>query len=259
VQSVEVIGVSAVVPILLFLVVIVAVAVAANRGANGPRSPLRSYALFLLGVSFATLVMLVVSTGIATHAVSNLIGPTPVQNVDVSTVPAGATNSPTDIPVPPPAGGAIGSYRTTVASDRQDQRNHDITEAVIAGLFALSAAVGYGLAWRRAKTLPGGLSADREVLGRLPLSYAYLIAGLAALAVLVLAPLSASALFRAIAPGVNGTSGHADGLRKLATFGVVLALSVWILQVHLRLTTRLRAGLSTGDNSQSPPAGSQSS
>jgi hypothetical protein len=201
-----------------------------------------------LGVSLAALIMMVIGTGIATRAVANLVGPTPNPSGLTTAIglPPGFPPSPAGIQVSPAPLGSAQIDRGSLARDRQDQRNHDITQAVIAGLFALSGAVGYALAWRHAKSL-FRVTGEREGLGRLPLGYAYLTAGLAALAALVLAPLSASAVFRAIAPGVNGTSGHADGLRKLATFGVLLGLSAWILTSHFRLARMLRSLTNGGE------------
>jgi hypothetical protein len=100
--------------------------------------------------------------------------------------------------------------------------------------------VGFILTWRRARQLVDDGCLGEAPVGRLPLNYAYLVAGLAALALLVFVPVAADSIFRAIAPGVNETSGHADGVRNLVTF---LALSVFaggILVYHLRYADSLR-------------------
>ena len=233
-DGVDVIGALAVVFALVVVIVVGALVVFALRGGNGHRSPLRPYALFLLGVSLVSVVALVVSAGIATHAVANLVGPSPLP-AD-SAIEASTPAPPTGSLVPSIDGGHSVSY----PSDQTDQRNHDITRAVIAGMFGLSAGVGYLVAWRRSRRLFDPVDADAVGLGRLPLGYAYFMAGLGALAVLGFVPASAAALFRALAPGVNGTSGHADGLRKLATFAVVAGLSAWVMAGHLRIARRLR-------------------
>jgi hypothetical protein len=57
---------------------------------------------------------------------------------------------------------------------------------------------------------------------------------------MVFVPLSVDSIFRAIAPGVNETSGHADGLRNLVTFLALSALTAAILVYHLRYASRLK-------------------
>ena len=221
--------------VLLALVVAIAFAVAGRAG-SARRSPVRPYSLLLLGVALVSQITLVVSLGVATRALAELVGPSPILAVDYASPPVPLTTT-------GPAGSfAIGSRvdtATSLANDRHDRRNHDISLAVIAGFFALSASVGYEVAWRRAKSLDSNGHKESDS-GAVPVGYVYLVAGLAALGVLFLAPLSAAALFRAIAPGVNGTSGHADGLRRLATFGVLLLISVKLLRDHFSYAATLR-------------------
>jgi hypothetical protein len=134
--------------------------------------------------------------------------------------------------------GSVGGYAPLSFSP--NGTNHYISMAVAAALFGIAALVGFMLTWRRARQLVDDGCLGEAPVGRLPLNYAYLVAGLAALALLVFVPVAADSIFRAIAPGVNETSGHADGVRNLVTF---LALSVFaggILVYHLRYAASFR-------------------
>jgi hypothetical protein len=57
---------------------------------------------------------------------------------------------------------------------------------------------------------------------------------------LVFVPLTVDGVFRAIAPGVNNTSGHADGIRTFVTFAVLSALTAVGLIYHLHFANQRR-------------------
>jgi hypothetical protein len=121
-----------------------------------------------------------------------------------------------------------------------DSTNHNISVAVAAALFGIAALVGYALVWPRARRLIARSDLD-DRLEQFALGYAYLMAGLSAIALLVFVPFSADSVFRAIAPGINQMSGHAEGTRDLVTFLVLSAFAAAILVYHLRLARDLRA------------------
>ncbi|HUE59601.1 MAG TPA: hypothetical protein VMO88_08475, partial [Acidimicrobiales bacterium] len=61
------------------------------------------------------------------------------------------------------------------------------------------------------------------------------------------------------APGVNETSGHADGVRNLITFLVLSGLGALVLAYHLRFASRLRddttlGGALTGTGTEAAPS-----
>jgi hypothetical protein len=149
--------------------------------------------------------------------------------------------------------GAAGSYLSL--SSVPSGTNHYISVAVAAALFGLATLVGYSLTWRRARQLVDHTGLGEPPVGRLPLNYAYLVAGLAALSLLVFVPVAADSNFRAIAPGVNETSGHADGVRNLITFLALSVLAGGILIYHLRYAATLRTPPTlTGDDQDARPA-----
>jgi hypothetical protein len=120
-----------------------------------------------------------------------------------------------------------------------DSTNHSISVAVAAVLFGIAALVGYVLVWPRARLLVAESDLD-DRLDQFALGYAYLVAGLSAISLLVFVPFTADSVFRAIAPGVNQMSGHAEGVRSLVTFLTLSAIAGAILVYHLRLAQDLR-------------------
>jgi hypothetical protein len=133
--------------------------------------------------------------------------------------------------------------------------------SVLGGLFGLTAAAAYGLLWRRARRLIGEAGLGNPPIGLLPITYCYLIAGIAVLSLLVFVPVFADNIFRAIAPGVNETSGHSDGVRNLVTFFVLTGLTGLILRYHLGYLHSLRnpSALTSSEaiprDDQPPPSG----
>lgn len=261
--------------------IVIAIMAAFVGGRNGNVRAVGPVTYFLFGLSLITLAVGVSTAGVTVHAVSELVGPTPQSfpfGANLPPCPSGpaSTSTTTTTTTPGPLGssfgdsypctnslgqvtiyvnGAIPSYidqgggSSVLGLSVSDDTNHYISMAVIAGFFAAAALVGYILVWRRAKKLSGSGGFGHPPVGRLPLSYAYLVAGLAALALLVFVPLTADSVFRAIAPGVNGTSGHAEGIRNLVTFLALAVLSGGILRYHLHFGATLRT-------SQPPPSGS---
>src|SRR5262249_6492637 len=71
-------------------------------------------------------------------------------------------------------------------------------------------------------------------------AYGYLVAALSAVLLLIFVPAAADNVFKAIAPGVNQASGHAEGIRGFVTFAVLSALAAMALVHHLRYAKRLR-------------------
>jgi hypothetical protein len=227
------------------VVVAVILAVVVLLSLRGARRPVAPEALFLFGVSLVSLVIGVASVGVGIHAVAQLVGPSPA-NVSFPTLPpeafadggpasgsaAGGVVIPSD-----EVSGASGSVLETL-NVGGDQTNHYISVAVEAALFAVAAAACYSAAWKRAQRSSGaGLRSG----------YGYLVAGLAAVATLVLAPVSANEVFRAVAPGVTGAAGHAEGARGVVTFGALLAISLFILRAHLRFAASPIDGLPGGE------------
>ena len=272
----------------IVLTVIVAVIASATRGGKGAGGA----AYFAFGLSLVALGIGVATAGVVTHSVSELVGPTPQSFVSpgfspglttycssslsptppnpppvtpgpltTTIAPANPPNGMNDTTCPYSAGGNGGFYSGSSAplvADFSDGTNHYTSISVLAGLFLITTAVGYLLAWRRARRMVNEVGLGQPPLGTLPVTYGYLVAGLTALSLLVFVPLAADNVFRAIAPGVNETSGHAGGVRNLVTFGVLGGLSAGILRYHLRYLARLRATDSPAgedDNREdSPPA-----
>jgi hypothetical protein len=262
--------------VVLVVVVIVAIIGATIAGRNGGVKA-GPAAYFLFGLSLVTLATAVTTAGITVNALTQLVGPTPQSfpaqagyfappctSAPSSTTPTTITDSPTTAPSttvepfgPPPTptvvpgpscsdviglggfapsnSGAIGSF----LSSSTDDSNRDISIAVAAALFGIVALVGFAFVWRRARRLVQE-GVGEAAVGRLPVGYAYLVAGLAALSLLVFVPVAADSIFRAIAPGVNETSGHAQGIRDLVTFLVLSAITSAILIYHLRYADLLR-------------------
>lgn len=128
-----------------------------------------------------------------------------------------------------------------------DDSNHFISVSVLAGLFGVTASATFLLLWRRARRLTNEVGLGDPPVGLLPVTYGYLVAGIAVLSLLVFGPIFADNIFRAIAPGVNETSGHADGLRNLVTYFLLAGLTGFILRYHLQYLKGLR----------NPPIGAQ--
>jgi hypothetical protein len=264
-----------VVMVLVVVVVVLTIFGAVVAGRNGGVRNTAPAAYFLFGLSLVTLTVAVASVGMTVSALSQLVGPSsqsfappgffpPCASVSPSTTsPATGSNSgaattivaPTTVvpgPLPQPPDGipcpstiGPGSIYSGVGFSNLtspiDDSNHYISVAVAAALFGVVAMVGYFLAWRRARrpsSMGAGLGLPPD--GRLPVSYGYLVAALAALSLLVFVPVAADSIFRAVAPGVNETSGHAGGLRSLVTFLTLSAVSAAILRYHLRYAAALR-------------------
>ncbi|HEX6393097.1 MAG TPA: hypothetical protein VFZ97_06620 [Acidimicrobiales bacterium] len=273
-----ILGILLAVAVLTVIVVVIASAVRAGRA--------HAVAYFVFGLSLVTLATAVSMAGVVTHSVSELVGPAPQSidtgtsgfpcpppsgSTSPSTPPPNTLPSPGSALRPPAAvpgsngasglsafcqsienaqassgDGGIVSGSTTDLVAPTDDTNHFISVSVLAGLFGVAAAIGYLLLWRRGRTMVMEIGLDQPPLGRLPVTYGYLIAGLAVLSLLVFAPLAADNIFRAIAPGVNETSGHADGVRNLITFLVLSGLTAVILLYHLRYLSSLGVTWSPG-------------
>ncbi len=236
------------------VIVVVLVGVLSIRGRGRPLAP---KALFLFGICLASLVVGFASFGVSVHAVAGLVGPaSPGTSVFPITPPDGsnADGAPIGSFVSPDQsagfGGAESSAEIESSFGGGDQTNMLISEAVEAGLFAVAALACYVVAWSAAKRLRGpGLD---DGFARLGTGFGYLVAGLAAVTSLILAPLAANNVFRAIAPGVAGAAGHADGVRNAVTFATLLGVSLLILTVHLRYA----ASFGAGPAGMAAPAGS---
>lgn len=263
----------------IFVAVIVVTVVSAVRG-NGAGA----VAYFIFGLSLVTLGIGVTTAGMVTHSVSELVGPaphgysgafSPPCQSSQSTSGSSAATSPTTYPILPNGSsssgftefcqgiGQGGSFANepsdnSFTSFTSDETNHYISVSVLTGLFGLTAASAYVLLWRRARRLIGDAGLGNPPIGLLPVTYGYLIAGIAVLSLLVFVPVFADNVFRAIAPGVNETSGHADGVRNLVTYFVLAALSGYILRYHLRFLHALRNPTAvttppTGPDDDPPP------
>ena len=57
---------------------------------------------------------------------------------------------------------------------------------------------------------------------------------LSGLLLLVFVPIAADSIFRGIAPGINQTYSHADGLRDLVTYLALSLVAGFVLVYHLR-------------------------
>ena len=281
-----IIGILVAVVVVTVIVVVIASAV---RGGEGSRAGAVAY--FLFGLSLVTLGTAVATTGIVTHSVSELVGPTP-QTFDTpypdcsSSSSSNSTDSASTAPSSTTsttlaennssglnafcqsissgngqalfANGSAVTPNNSFTSFTTDDTNHYISLSVLTGLFFLTAAIAYFFSWRRARRMVREVGLGQAPLGRLPVTYSYLIAGLAVLSLLVFLPLTADNIFRAIAPGVNETSGHADGLRNLVTFLVLSGLSAGILRYHLGYLAALHRDatpISTEPTPQQPDPG----
>ena len=235
----------------LFLAVI-AVLVMRGRDREDRPGPMP---YFLNGVALACIIVGVFAAAVTVHSVASLVGPAPNSSVNISSSSSTAIGQSA-------SGGFTNSFNTGTdngfsapETESSVVRNQNVSDSVTAGLFLVVALVGFRLVWPRAL---------REVADRagadLALRYAYFVAGLAALALLVLVPLTADNVFRAIAPGVASAPGHADGVRNLLTFGLVSVLLAVILRYHLQYATRLRSGAvpPQGDNRPLPEHGESS-
>ena len=264
-----IIGILFTVVVVTVIVVVIASAVRGGEGAGRAGA----VAYFLFGLSLVTLGTGVATAGILTHSVSELVGPTPqtfdAPYPDCSSSPSSnstgssstAPSSTTSTTVAENNSSGLNAFCQSISSGNgqalfanggaaipdnsfssftTDDTNHYISLSVLTGLFFLTAATAYFFSWRRARGMVSEVGLGRAPLGRLPVTYAYLVAGLAVLSLLVFVPLTADNIFRAIAPGVNETSGHADGVRNLVTFLVLSGLSAAILWYHLGYLGALR-------------------
>jgi len=135
--------------------------------------------------------------------------------------------------------GGVVSFSDELSLSSSNSTNHSISAAVAAALFAIAAFLGYALVWPRACLLVARSDLD-DGLEQFALGYAYLVAALAAISLVVFLPVAVDNVFRAIAPGINQTSGHAPGGRGLVTFLALSALAAAVLVYHLRLARDLR-------------------
>lgn len=264
-----ILGVLAAVVVVTVIVVVIASAVRGNRGVG-------AVTYFVFGLSLVTLTAGVSVAGVTAHSVSQLVGPTaesfnPPSFPDCSSISSttavppslSATTSTTVFPSGSSglsdscqglngngqalaSGGGYAPLNRAFLSASSDATNHFISVSVLAGLFLIVAASAYYLLWRRARQMVVEVGLGEPPVGALPITYGYLVAGLAVLSLLVFVPLFADNIFRAIAPGVNETSGHADGLRNLVTFGVLSGLSALILRYHLGYLRSFRSTESQG-------------
>jgi hypothetical protein len=257
-------------PGVLLVAVVVGLAWRGRDGFNHRPGPVT---YFLYGLSLVCLVIVLVGTGIGIHAAAHAIGPTspapdfsdslPFQPCSTGDTSAPSTTIPPDqlpcidfgqsgqsesglIPAPDQSspdssstasGSAVG-YASLVA-DGSD-RNQYISAAVIASLFALAGLIGYLVVWPRSRRNGSESGADRRGIKQFAVAYGYLVAALSAVLLLIFVPLAVDNAFRAIAPGVNNASGHADGIRGLVTFAVLSGLATIGLVYHLRYANRLR-------------------
>jgi hypothetical protein len=247
---------------LVVIVLVVAIASAVRREDGSGAGPV---AFFLFGMSLLTISLGVVSAGVLTYSVSELVGPSPQgifsaigSSTNFCSSSSGSSSS--LIPTNSPSSfsnsngtnidlcGNSGSSDLNLAGSNSDTDPY-ISAAVFAGIFLVIAVLGFGLAFSRARRLVGSVGFGRPTVGRLPLTYAFLMAGLAAISLLAFVPIAGDSIFRAIAPGVNGTSGHAGGLRMLVTFAVLSGLSAAILVYHLRMARSLREPDALADDS----------
>jgi len=239
----------------LFLAVI---AVLVMRGRDRDERP-GPMPYFLHGVALACIIVGVFGAAVTVHSVASLVGPTPNSSGAISSSGSSGIRQSTSGTVPGSFSAPDNSFSsnsgtdnsfTSFQPDTSAARNQNVSDSVTAGLFLVVALIGLRLVWPRALREVG----DRAAAD-LALRYSYFVAGLTALALLVMVPLTADNVFRAIAPGVAAASGHADGVRNLVTFGVVSALLAVILRYHLRYANQFRSGAvpPTGDN-RPPPA-----
>jgi hypothetical protein len=248
------------------VVALVALGVVVGLVLRGRATETRAEPLTHLLHALALVFMLVVigASGLLVHDVAEVIGPSTVPAVEsgpeyppcdsVSTGVSTATTTTLPIPCiqyPDSSGqssGDLGSYQSgeatifagggSIIGDDQFvdfgtySNNASISDGVGAGLFLLMAGIGFWLTWPRARRLSGtGTDADIRLASR----YNYLVVGLAALSLLVVVPLATYNIFRAIAPGVTGAYGHADGVRTFASLAVVAGLTALALVHHLRI------------------------
>jgi hypothetical protein len=254
-------------PALIVLgVVLVAVVVGLIwRGRDGVDRRPGPATYFLYGLSLVCLVVVLVGTGIGAHATAQAIGPaSPSPNIgnieDFPPCPTGDTATPsTTIPpdqlpcldfgqsesglIPAPeqssqaSSSAVG-YGTLVAN--VSDRNQYISAAVTAGLFGLGGLIGYLVVWPRSRRVASESGADQRRNKQFAVAYGYLVAAMSGVLLLIFVPLAIDNVFRAIAPGVNEASGHADGIRGLVTFALLSALATIGLVYHLRYVNKLR-------------------
>jgi hypothetical protein len=246
------------------------------RGRDGADRRPGPVTYFLYGLSLVCLLVILVGTGIGVHATAKAIGPSsfsadstafdnfpPCPTNDTTTPGTPTTTIPQDqLPcinfgqadtssqsgssvqsglqqVPSPSASSSGiSYATLVGG--YSDRDSYISAAVTAGLFALAGLIGFLAFWPRARRVGMDTEENQERVRRFGVAYSYLVSALSAVALLVFVPLAVDNVFRAIAPGVNNASGHADGVRGFVTFTVLSALAAIALVYHLRYANRLR-------------------
>jgi hypothetical protein len=238
-----------VIAVLVVVVIIGVVAVAAGTLFAG-RSGLRRAgpaAYFFHTMSLLFLIVGVSTIGISLHAITQLVGPTP--GSASSSISGQICSPPIPSSVSPLCNSTNGGqsqgstgFGDSFAAIKSITDNQNISTAVDAGFFVVAAAVGYALVWPRSRRLRGADPGTDYAMYRLHLGYNYLVAGLAGLTLVVFLPATADSIFRAAAPGVNGTSGHADGVRNLVTFAVLSAIAGVILWYHLAAARWLGGG-----------------
>jgi hypothetical protein len=245
--------------VLVVAVLLAILAAAALRGRTSASRRPGPELYFGYGLSLMCILVTVISVGIAVHSVADLVGPSPgfsglgaVSNCVVThpssneqfsqcSLPLSSSSSANltrPLSVYPSTSAGSASTGVVLGVIGSEQTNHEISVAVAAGLFALVAAGGWLLVWPRARRADAratddvGATATFSPLGN---AYRYLVAGLAGITLLVIVPVTADSVFRAIAPGVNQTSGHAPGVRDLVTFAALSLLLGAVLVYHLRV------------------------
>jgi hypothetical protein len=235
------------------------------RGHDGvdPRPGPAAY--FFYGLSLVCLIVALIGTGVGVHAATQAIDPsspsaanfgnfenpppcptggvtTPSTTIPDAELPcinfgdseSGLTTEPSS---PSPSGSSVGYVNLVSGPTERDQY---ISVSASAGFLALAGLIGYLIVWPRSRRAGGESGVDPRWLRQFGVGYGYLVAGLSAMSLLIFVPVAADSVFRAIAPGVNQASGHADGVRGFITFAVLSALSAMVLVFHLRYADRLR-------------------
>jgi hypothetical protein len=184
-----------------------------SRPPSGARDPA---AYFYLTMSLIFLAVGITAAGVGTYAVAQLVGPQPAGTHWAGCFGFSCTTF---------APSVIGNGGTAFYSVAYKPHDVAIAVAVGAGLFLFVALAGYLITWPRTRRVDDGILA----------SYRYLVAGLAAITLLIVVPLTAYGVFQAVDPTVAGLRGHAPGVRNLIALVVVSALVGAVLRYHLTM------------------------